>query len=200
MMLIYHKAFNMRVSLSGNIGCGKSTMINMLKTKGYDVFQEPVDKWKHLKLFYEDKKRWGFTFQMEVLQSYIACKNISGGLTICERSPWESYCIFAHMLVDEGVITKDEFQLLKQFTESLAWKPDLCIYLYTDPDVSLSRIKIRNRMCESSITIDYLETLHQQYEKTFAYDSIRIDANASEEIVFQKVIDAINKPMKTIFS
>ena len=62
------------ISIEGNIGAGKSTVLNVLKQKHPDwVFiDEPVDTWTALKNadgtnllehFYQDQVRWAYTFQ-----------------------------------------------------------------------------------------------------------------------------------------
>ena len=64
----------MHLSLLGNIGCGKSSVLN--KIKGYRdmaVRDEPMDKWENtggqnlLKMYYDDPKKWAFIFQTQVL-------------------------------------------------------------------------------------------------------------------------------------
>ena len=64
-------------SIEGNIGSGKSTIIERLKER-YPQFiylPEPVDEWNKIKdnsgvtileKFYNDKKRYSFSFQMMV--------------------------------------------------------------------------------------------------------------------------------------
>jgi len=42
--------------------------------------------------------------------------------------------------------------------------PDLFVYLRTDPDMLLHRIKSRARPEEQNITIEYLTSLHQLHE------------------------------------
>lgn len=62
------------LSLEGSIGSGKSTFLQILKEKlgdDLEIFAEPVEEWKNvgeggdnlLNLFYEDPKRWAYTFQ-----------------------------------------------------------------------------------------------------------------------------------------
>jgi len=57
------------ISIEGNIGTGKSTLLNLLEDKFKNIVfvKEPVDEWIKLKnnnnenileLFYTDKKRW----------------------------------------------------------------------------------------------------------------------------------------------
>merc|ERR1719499_2811754 len=59
-------------SVEGNIGSGKSTLLKHFEKRGYTVIQEPVDNVWHdyLPIMYGDVKRWGMTFQMEVLFWY----------------------------------------------------------------------------------------------------------------------------------
>jgi deoxyadenosine/deoxycytidine kinase len=62
------------LSLDGNIGSGKTTLLNHIRTYLHDihVVDEPVGQWTELhdkegknllELFYQDKKRWSYTFQ-----------------------------------------------------------------------------------------------------------------------------------------
>ena len=62
------------ISIEGNIGSGKSTLINILKNKYKDEIyfvDEPVDEWKNIKMdgkdliehFYCDNKKYGYLFQ-----------------------------------------------------------------------------------------------------------------------------------------
>ena len=74
------------IAIEGNIGSGKSTMVDLLK-KQYDnkilfgrkvVFlQEPVKQWENissngeniLEKFYADQEKWAFSFQMMALNT-----------------------------------------------------------------------------------------------------------------------------------
>lgn len=47
-------------------------------------------------------------------------------------------------------------------------KPNLIVHLDVSPEESLRRIKMRNRECESSITLEYLQNLHSAYEAFIA--------------------------------
>ena len=53
------------------------------------------------------------------------------------------------------------FQVMKRF---LVY-PDVLIYLRVSPEVSMHRIQERARDAEGGITLDYMEKLHQGYEK-----------------------------------
>lgn len=180
----------MRISIGGSIGSGKSTVLRELEKAGYDVFYEPVDEWKHISKFYSDRKRWSFTFQIEVLNSFLKVKDkdaVEDAVVVCERSPWESYNIFSKNLVEQGDMTVDEFELFKKVYDNMAWKPDIFIYLRSTPETCLERIKERSRSCETEIDIEYLRSLHTLYEGLYSRDSICVDANRSAEDVYTDV-------------
>ncbi len=60
------------VSIEGNLGAGKSTLLSFLNV---DTIKQPVDLWENvggvniLEKYYDDPKRWGFTFQLNALHS-----------------------------------------------------------------------------------------------------------------------------------
>jgi len=118
------------ICVEGNIGSGKSTLLAGLKKAGYIVYEEPVEsRWaEHLVKLYSDRKRWGFTFQIEVVDWYkhlvdelqkIAEKPAGGDkVRIIERSPISTYEIFGKNLWKMGDMTKWEMKLLGKVVES----------------------------------------------------------------------------------
>lgn len=181
----------MRISIGGSIGSGKSTVLKKLQECGYDVFFEPIEEWEHLAEFYRDKSRWAFTFQVEVLHSFTKCCD-SDKIIICERSPWESDKIFSKTLVEDGSMSMNEYNLFKKIYEQLAWKPDIFIYLKTTPDICMKRIMERNRNCESTISMEYLEHLHNTYENIYPRNSIVVDASQPADVVFSKIKELLD--------
>lgn len=61
-------------TIEGNIGCGKSTFLEILRQKVPEAkwIEEPVSDWQNLsgkninmlEKYYKEPKRWGFTFQI----------------------------------------------------------------------------------------------------------------------------------------
>ena len=154
------------ISLEGNIGTGKSTMMQLLKNKlgdNAEYIDEPVDKWLQikdkngkdiLKTFYDNKERWGYTFQS------LACiTRINRLIRAILHSPKEYIfidrslkgdLIFAKMLYDDGVINDIEWQsyneIIKLFEDNYGNLIDSkIIYLRCEPNVSYDRIKKRSR-------------------------------------------------------
>lgn len=179
----------MKISICGNIGCGKTTLLEYLREIGYDIVYEPVDQWSILDDFYKDMKRWSFSLQVQVLYTFLMQKS-EKKTVIYERSAQESYNIFTTSLYNQGFLSKKEFELIKTMTETLAWKPDIVIYLQCQPEKCMERIVKRNRNCETNISMDYLNHLHDLYEKN-TYDYV-VDASLLKEEVALKVQDIIN--------
>lgn len=172
-------------SVEGNIGAGKTTILEKLKSlkfnKPHVVIFEPVDEWMQetdssdsiLELYYKDKKRYAFTFQMFALQTrfehmYKIMKDNPGKILICERCPLTDYEIFAKMLFESKQITQCEMQIYKRWYDfmDMLVGPKIKGVLYLNVPISTcaSRIAKRDRKGEGNITIDYLNTLNYQHE------------------------------------
>jgi deoxyadenosine/deoxycytidine kinase len=89
-----------------------------------------------------------------------------------ERSILSGFQIFTKVALQREEISGLENCMLhfmnKIFTEKMLGdfcKPDLIIYLRTDPEVCLQRLKHRGRWEEKGIKIEYLNQLHQAHEE-----------------------------------
>ena len=113
------------ISVDGNIGSGKSTLVNHLRKKYEDskmvcFLDEPVDDWKKivdedgvdiLSKFYGDTKKYAFSFQMMAYISRIAIlrekiRENPEKIIISERSVFTDRNVFAKMLYDDKMIEK----------------------------------------------------------------------------------------------
>jgi len=176
------------LSIEGNIGSGKSTIIDYLK-KNYSkneniiFLPEPVDEWEQIKddegktlltKFYNDQKKYSFAFQM---MAYISRLNIlrktieknPGKIIISERSLYTDKYVFAQMLYDDQKMESVEYQIYNNWFHSFSDLAPLhkVIYLKTDPNVSFQRIHERNRTGESSIPYDYIQNCHVYHDKMY---------------------------------
>ncbi|KAH9515553.1 Thymidine kinase 2, mitochondrial [Bulinus truncatus] len=157
---------NYVVCVEGNIGCGKTTLLNYFKkTKNCEVLAEPVEKWRNiqgfnaLELLYQDPNRWGLTLQtyvqLTMLQTHTKAQEYP--VRLMERSIFSAKYCFVDNLFKSGQMTKLEHIIL---TEWFDWiiktqniKVDLIVYLRTDPDNLYSRIKNRCRKEEMGIPL-----------------------------------------------
>ena len=175
------------VSLDGNIGAGKSTLLQKLGTAFpyIKVVPEPVDTWTRLKnadgrnlleLFYEDKKRWAYTFQNAAILSRLkmikeAVNNaLPGQIIVTERSVLTDRFVFAQMLKDKGEIDTLEWDLYEMWYNTFATELPMSgiIYITTGVATSSERIRTRGRGGEEGIPDAYLKDLAAQHERWLA--------------------------------
>jgi deoxyguanosine kinase len=170
------------ISIEGNIGSGKSTLIKKLRElpefqNGFTFLPEPVDEWNTIKdsdgitileKYYSDQKKYAFSFQMMAYISRLKQLNDSknSSIIITERCLYTDRNIFAKMLHDTGMIEEIEYSIyLKWFEYFIENLNDIkFIYVRSDPDVCSDRITLRNRKGEN-ISIEYLSNCHHYHEK-----------------------------------
>lgn len=188
------------ISIEGNIGSGKSTLVKMLKetysnNNNVVFLEEPVDIWQTIKdkndetiltKFYRNQSKYAFPFQMMAYISRIsmlktAVKENPGKIIICERCVMTDKNVFAKMLYDSGNIEEVNYQIyLKWFDEFINEIPVTgIVYVKAEPEVSYSRVVKRNREGES-IPLEYLKQCHQYHEEWLSQsdmDVLILDAN-----------------------
>lgn len=194
-----------RISIEGNIATGKSTFIKILESAGddWEITPEPVANWTKidkndgtnasggnlLKLFYEDPKRWAYTFQSYALLSRMrlvrrpCLTHITG--RFAERSIHSDRYIFARNCFETGLMTETEWAIYQDWSSYLLdslgeLQLDGFIYLRCDPDICASRMSKRGRPEEKAVTVEYLKQLHEKHEnwlhkKDFHCESIMED-------------------------
>jgi deoxyadenosine/deoxycytidine kinase len=163
------------VVVEGNIGAGKSTCAKALADRlNLRLLEEPVDD-ELLQLFYDDKDRWSFPFQMEMLHrrwamqiSAAAETCVAGGYdgAILDRSLWGDL-VFASALVKAGKMHQKEWDIYVRAVRNMAlvlWPPTVLVYLSARPETCLERIKQRGRPQENGMTLDYLKMIHGGYQ------------------------------------
>jgi deoxyadenosine/deoxycytidine kinase len=186
----------MKIVFDGNIGCGKSKLINTLSSCGsfsVPVYNEPLNDWKDwLELFYSDMNKYAFGFQMRVLKSHLDKKTIQSG--IFERSPLSCQQVFGKLLYEDKMMNELEWNLTNEFNSQFGWLPDIVFYLRCSPEICHQRINQRNRNGEESISLEYLEKVHQKYEELYdkniyGIKIITIDATQTPTKVFDTVTE-----------
>lgn len=169
--------------LEGNIGAGKSTMLDLIKRHlDVSVIPEPTDKWQKvnngeniLHLFYKDTPRWAYTFQsyafLTRVQSTIEhmAANSHKDMFILERSVYCDRFCFAKNCFEAGYMTPLEWEIYKDWfawlvENNYAPRPSGFIYLQVEPTKAYERIQKRSRSEESAIPLTYLESLHNKHE------------------------------------
>lgn len=163
------------VAVAGNIGVGKSTLVEMLcKKLGWEPFYEPVAENPYLADFYSDMPAWSFHSQIFFLSHRLRSHHdIADHPTsvIQDRSVYEDAEVFAQNLYYQGHIRSRDYKTYRELYETVIGflpPPDLVIYLRASVPTLMRRIESRGRDYESHIEADYLAGLNDLYESWIA--------------------------------
>ncbi|MBW2965084.1 deoxynucleoside kinase [Candidatus Woesearchaeota archaeon] len=217
---------NLRIGIVGNIGVGKSTLVNACKCPPCSdmlLAQLPklsgemaVHTFKEefcpevLDAFYKDPVRNALMAQLEFfngrLDRYRKVDQMKG-IVLEDRTLAEDYHIFGKAQRILGNMTEAEFLAYQRTFRLMSLKvpePHLYVYLKADVDTLLQRIKQRGRDSEQGIPSDYLETLNQLYED-FISNHVNspvlvIDATDDLEldVYLQKTVQRIADKIRTL--
>ena len=178
------------VSIDGNIGCGKSSIMRYLEknfanycgSKGNNCkvcfLQEPVSSWESIgdangksiiTHFYENNERYSFAFQVMAYTSRLSLlkEALKGDydIIISERSVYTDKLVFAKILYDAKKMSLIEYIIyLNLFKEFQTIFQDLkIVYIRTCPEICDLRVQQRGRLGET-IPIEYLKDCHHYHD------------------------------------
>lgn len=197
------------ISIEGNIGCGKSTMLEIFgKRNDIEAVPEQVEKWTNwngvnmLQAMYEDPAKHGVEFQNIVIKTMIEnhLKKTDKTLKLMERSIYSTENCFIKNSFESKIFTKAQFDSLsekcRKLKEDLNISVDCFIYMKISPETALYRIKERRRKGEENISLELLQKLHflhEEYIHTLNIPVVTIDANKSLNEVVLQFNDILNK-------
>lgn len=187
------------VCIEGNIGSGKSTILQTLRDKhGYTVKEEPVDEWADLlDLYYENPSQWALPFNLKVLHSFKDTPEPApeGPQVVCvERSPGACRHVFGQLGYNDQHMTPASWDIFKEFHELLTWEPEAFIYIDTSPERCFERIHTRGRSCEEGLTEEYLRRIEFQYTNYMKFTTRPVhivDGNQDIDKVLQDVLQIL---------
>jgi thymidine kinase len=189
------------IAVEGNIGSGKSTVLaHLSKSSICDIVAEPIENWTNLRgnnilaMLYQDPHRWGFAFQANAQMSIakLHAQPSKAAIKVMERSIFSARYCFVENLYRNQILQNVEYEILHDWFEMLTSNDschlDLIIYLRAKPETCLERIRTRNRPEEQSITLDYLNQLHERHEEWLSSRNrtpiLIVDANQTKEHVY----------------
>ena len=145
----------------------KSSRI-VFKTRIWNLFVDSKDNENILTKFYNDTKKFSFSFQILVLKTILELlvetieQNPNCKLIICERSILSSHHVFTKMLYDSSQMNELEYKiyesLFDEWVNSSIFTPSKIVYLNITPEVSFERIVKRSRVGENVIELDYIKS------------------------------------------
>ncbi|HAG04683.1 MAG TPA: deoxynucleoside kinase [Lachnospiraceae bacterium] len=203
----------MHIAIAGNIGCGKTTLTNMLaRHYGWKPRFESVDFNPYLEDFYADMARWSFNLQIYFLNKRF--KDVveitqSEDYIIQDRTIYEDARIFAPNLHEQGYMSDrdfDNYTDLFNLMMSLVRMPDLMIYIRSSIPNLVAQIQKRGREYEAGMRIDYLQGLNDKYEawikdykgKLIIVDGDNVKFGQNPEH-FQQITDRIDAELFGLF-
>ncbi len=158
------------IAIEGNIGAGKSTLVNMLSDvlKAKKIMEEFEDN-SFLPKFYENRSRYAFPLEM----SFLAARFNQLKKQLVEDKlfgePIISDYIFAKcLLFSQNTLDDDEYKLYRQMFEIINFQipqPDLLVYLHAPIEKLQWNISNRGRVYEKKIEDNYLQSLQETYFK-----------------------------------
>jgi deoxyadenosine/deoxycytidine kinase len=148
----------MLLTAAGKIGAGKSSITKLLsEVLGTKAFYEPVEENPLLEKFYEDRGKYGFVFQIDMISRRfnLIREALIHDNAILDRSILED-SIFLNQLFLEGHVNKYEHEayhklldnMLKELSMMPKKLPDLLIYIDIPFDQEIERINERAREFE----------------------------------------------------
>jgi deoxyadenosine/deoxycytidine kinase len=199
----------MLLGIAGMVGSGKSTLARAVASRfGLQLALESVDQenpW--LEPFYsgpDGMKQYALHLQLHFLATRFASMRRMrglGGSWVLDRTWYEDAEVFAAGLHEQGLLSREEWQLYRRLYAELlhapaARPPRLLIYLHAPLATILGRIAERGRPKERDTDRGYWEQLHARYSAWIAafrhcpvlfidvreYDLFRDPAGATEEI------------------
>ena len=168
----------MLLGIAGMVGSGKTTLARALSSRfGLQLALESIDEdnpW--LEPFYsgpDGMKTYALHLQLHFLATRFASMRRMrglGGSWVLDRTWYEDAEVFAAGHYEQGLLTKEEWQLYRRLYAELlfapaARPPRLLIYLYAPLDTILARIAERGRPKEREADRAYWEQLHARYAK-----------------------------------
>jgi deoxyadenosine/deoxycytidine kinase len=161
----------MYIAIAGNIGCGKTTLTNMLAHHyGWEARFEAVTDNPYLEDYYKDIRRWSFALEVFFLKERFRdlLRIAEADHTIIQdRSIFEGVYVFTANNKAMGNLTDRDFNTYMELFEqmmNMVKLPELMIYLRASVPHLVANIQKRGRDYEQSIQLEYLQNLNERYE------------------------------------
>lgn len=167
----------MHIGVAGNIGCGKTTLTRMLSEHyGWVPKYESVTYNPYLEDYYKDIPRWSFNLEVYFLEQRfqdVIDISRSKDTIIQDRTIFEGVYVFTANNHEMGNLEDRDFETYMRLFNSMmsmVKTPDLMIYLRSSIPHLISQIQKRGRDYEQTMSIDYLASLNEKYEKFIGED------------------------------
>jgi deoxyadenosine/deoxycytidine kinase len=196
------------ISIDGNIGSGKTTIIeNLEKHLEHDqsilFLREPLDVWETVKdpvtgenilqKFYTDPHKYAFAFQVMAYATRLsmvrdAIKSGHGHYRaiVLERSLAADKRIFAKMLYDDGKIDDVCYQIYQKFYKEFSDEVGLdgIVYIDADAEVCKQRVEKRSRQGEDGIPLEYLQKCKDYHDDWMSDEPMALKIKTNQNVTY----------------
>jgi len=159
------------IAIEGAIGVGKTTLTHKLAEHfNASILLEDVEENPFIELFYQDPSRHAMSVQLSFFFSRLKQWQALQQPNLFQQGLISDYIFAKDRLFANLNLTDEEFALYDQVTRLISedlTKPDLVIYLQSDPDIIMQRIQFRNREMEHALSEDYLRRVMNAYDEFF---------------------------------
>lgn len=189
----------MNIGITGSIACGKSTVSDYLKEKGYTIID--ADKLGHVALTSEDvKRRLSETFGANILVNNEISREVLGKLVFGNDNNLKKLNNIIHPKIKELILKLQE----EHKNEDLVFLDIALLYeanfvdlvekvavVYVDEDIQLKRLMIRNSLSKGE-ALKRIESQMSPQEKASLGDFV-INNSYRKEDTFQQIDEILEK-------
>ena len=189
----------MNIGITGSIACGKSTVSDYLKEKGYTIID--ADKLGHVALTSEDvKRRLSETFGANILVNNEISREVLGKLVFGNDNNLKKLNNIIHPKIKELILKLQE----EHENEDLVFLDIALLYeanfvdlvekvavVYVDEDVQLERLMTRNFLSKEE-ALKRIESQMSPQEKASLGDFV-INNSYGKEDTFQQIDEILEK-------
>jgi dephospho-coA kinase len=189
----------LNIGITGSIACGKSTVSDYLKEKGYTIID--ADKLGHVALTSEDvKRRLSETFGANILVNNEISREVLGKLVFGNDNNLKKLNNIIHPKIKELILKLQE----EHENEDLVFLDIALLYeanfvdlvekvavVYVDEDIQLKRLMIRNSLSKGE-ALKRIESQMSPQEKAPLGDFV-INNSYRKEDTFQQIDEILEK-------
>ena len=189
----------MNIGITGSIACGKSTVSDYLKEKGYTIID--ADKLGHVALTSEDvKRRLSETFGANILVNNEISREVLGKLVFGNDNNLKKLNNIIHPKIKELILKlqeqhKDEDRVFLDiallYEANFVDLVEKVAVVYVDKDVQLERLMTRNSLSKEE-ALKRIESQMSPQEKASLGDFV-INNSYRKEDTFQQIDEILEK-------
>jgi deoxyadenosine/deoxycytidine kinase len=190
------------IVIEGNIGAGKTTLAKYLAEKynGRLILEQFADN-PFLPKFYKDPDKYSFQLELSFMVDRFHQVNSNLiNLELFQEITIADYHLMKSLIFAQTTLKDEEYKLYRKIFNILypsLPKPDLYIYLYSNPDKLIKNIAKRGREYEKEITEDYLSKIQKSYFEFFKTQEgikfVIVDTNELDFVENKQDMDWLEK-------